>query len=237
MARKGDIPKKKGKRAAPFHNPFAGLKQMKNELMKNSASMPVNERDIKPAPSKNKSKSAGDDEFFERAMSDVAPLRDRGKKVKRGRTVNYEPGRRRELADAETLAELKALVRGDAEFDISPSDEYIEIRARDLNLKIFEKLKKGEYSRQAWLDLHGRTRGEARDEVERFLMESRLKGFRCVGIIPGRGQHSEGGVAVLKPLLVRWLQRGRLRQITLGVVSALKNDGGLGAVYVLLRRR
>ena len=74
------------------------------------------------------------------------------------------------------------------------------------------------------------------DLVERFIAESHARGLRCLRIVHGRGLNSPGGVSVLKSSLPRWLARGQARRIVLAYTSALPNDGGTGASYVLLRR-
>ena len=232
---KGENPKKQ----IPFNNPFESLKDLQKELQeqeKKTAKSKPQEAEEKPAPEKVKAKGLNEEELFEFAMGGVEPLEERENKVLRDKKNDYVPGSRAAMIEAEALKELDDIVSGKGEFDISPSDEYIEIRNIELDLQTLKKLKQGDFARQAWLDLHGKTRDEARAEVERFLHTSQVRGLRCVGIIPGRGLNSQGGVAVLKPRLAAWLKRGRFKKMVLAVVSALPKDGGLGAVYVLLRK-
>jgi DNA-nicking Smr family endonuclease len=55
-------------------------------------------------------------------------------------------------------------------------------------------------------------------------------------IIHGRGHNSREGIPVLKERLQVWLTRGRIGRHVLAFATARPQDGGAGAVYVLLRR-
>ena len=61
-------------------------------------------------------------------------------------------------------------------------------------------------------------------------------GWRCVLIVHGRGLHSKDQVPVLKAQLKTWLNQKRIGQMVLAFATARPQDGGAGAVYVLLRR-
>ena len=96
-----------------------------------------------------------------------------------------EPEKRSELPprmdeDAEVLARLSELVAGDAPFDLSDSDEFIEGHLPPLDPHLVQKLQAGEIAVQAHVDLHGLTREEAKGTLERFLLASRQAGKRCV---------------------------------------------------------
>jgi DNA-nicking Smr family endonuclease len=98
------------------------------------------------------------------------------------------------------------------------------------------QLRRGEFPRQAYLDLHGLTAAEARPAVERFVVEAVRAGRRCVLLVHGRGHNSKDNVPVLKTNLVGWLARGAVSRMVLAFTSARPSDGGAGALYVLLRR-
>jgi DNA-nicking Smr family endonuclease len=153
-----------------------------------------------------------------------------GPKVPRGRPEAFRH------PDLETLRELEALVSGEAPFDIADTDEYVEGHVSGLDPALVRKLRGGEYSVQGHADLHGLTREEARREVVRFLKESRRRGQRCVLLVHGRGLHSEEQVPVLKEALRSWLATARFGRHVLAFATARPQDGGAGALYVLLRR-
>jgi DNA-nicking Smr family endonuclease len=138
--------------------------------------------------------------------------------------------------DLEAVDALRALISGDAPFDISDSDEFIEGRVTGLDPGIVAKLRRGEFAVQGHLDLHGMTREEAKAEVDEFLRRSRQGGKRCVLLVHGRGMHSRDQLPVLKDALRAWLATNRFGRHVLAFATARPVDGGAGAVYVLLRR-
>lgn len=138
--------------------------------------------------------------------------------------------------DAEALAELEMLVDGITHFDIADTDEFIEGLAEGVDRRLLGKLRRGEFAVQGHLDLHGMRRDDARQAVASFVDQSCKRGHRCVRIVHGRGLNSKDNVPVLKLLLTSWLERGRVGRAVLAFCTARPNDGGAGAVYVLLRR-
>jgi len=136
----------------------------------------------------------------------------------------------------DVLEFLDAIVAGDTEFDISDSDEYIEGCVKDLDKRILAKLRRGEFAVQAHKDLHRLKRDEARAAIESFVRDSRRRGFRCVLMVHGKGMHSKDNIPVLKESIKNWLSRGALSSQVLAFSSARQVDGGVGAVYVLLRK-
>lgn len=97
---------------------------------------------------------------------------------------------------------------------------------------VFKKLRRGQFSIAAELDLHGMTVPLAREALAQFLRDSRASRHRCVRIIHGKGLSSPHGQAVLKGRVNAWL---RQRDEVLAFCSARPVDGGTGAVYVLLK--
>jgi DNA-nicking Smr family endonuclease len=55
-------------------------------------------------------------------------------------------------------------------------------------------------------------------------------------VVHGRGLHSKDQIPILKESVQAWLSQGRLAKGVLAFSSARPADGGVGAVYVLLRR-
>jgi DNA-nicking Smr family endonuclease len=138
--------------------------------------------------------------------------------------------------DLEAVDALRALVSGDAPFDLSDGDEFFEGRVAGIDPNLVRKLRRGEFAVQGHVDLHGMTREEAKGAVERFLRASRNAGKRCVLVVHGRGLHSKDQLPVLKDALRTWLSTARFARHVLAFATARPADGGAGAVYVLLRR-
>ncbi len=138
--------------------------------------------------------------------------------------------------DLEAYTQLVDLVSGEGAFDIQYTDEYMEGAVVGIDPDLLRKLREGEFSYQAHLDLHRMTADEARIAVDRFIVASMLRGLRCVLVIHGRGLNSRDQIPVLKQHLSSWLNRGRLKRLVLAFATARPCDGGAGALYVLLRK-
>ncbi|HVE48042.1 MAG TPA: Smr/MutS family protein [Casimicrobiaceae bacterium] len=105
---------------------------------------------------------------------------------------------------------------------------------RGLGTDILTKLRRGHWSLQGEIDLHGATSDEARDQLADFLLDARNRGARCVRIIHGKGLTSPGREPVLKGKVRRWLAHW---DDVLAFCEAPRHAGGGGAVLVLLRGR
>ncbi len=212
-------------------NPFSDLKSKDFRR-----SIPAEAVEKKAPPEKAaqpKSEPRDEDALFLQAMENVEKIPDRTSAPK-----NKPPEWNKIDEEAEAQRMLVQLVNGRLPFDISDSDEFVEGGVQGLDRQVIKKLRAGEFSVQDRLDLHGMSRNEARDAVERFITDRRARGLRCVLLIHGRGIHSKDQVPVLKDALRAWLERGRGRigGAVLAFSSARPCDGGLGAMYVLLRK-
>jgi DNA-nicking Smr family endonuclease len=229
-------------RPAPFHAPFRSLAK---QIDRAPALPPPASRngttDERPPRKGSMASSptvdaAGDDaSSFLSAMADVRPLGSSG----RVDAPAPAAGVRRESVDedAEALAALSDLVASGSGFDWSDSREYVEGAVVGLDARIVKRLRRGEFSYQATLDLHGMTAAAARVAVESFIAAAVRDGHRTVLIVHGRGRNSRDQIPVLKAQVGRWLGSGRIGRSVLAFTSARPGDGGTGAVYVLLRRR
>ena len=99
-----------------------------------------------------------------------------------------------------------------------------------------ERLKRGVHPIEARLDLHGKTQAEAHQALVTFIHTSHEAGRRCVLVITGRGL-GPSGPGVLKSAVPRWLEEVGMRRKILAIAPAQPQDGGAGALYLLLRRR
>lgn len=222
------------KKPAPFNNPFGSLKLPRAEEQKKPSQPP--QAPARPAPQKKASSAPEDEEaaLFRQSIGSVEPVRKGAVVVGSGPPPQDAVRIRNE--DDEVLEHLALLVGGAGEFELSDSSEFIEGWARGLDRRIVQKLKRAEYPVQARLDLHGMTRAAAKTALERFVVDSRRAGKRCVLIVHGRGHNSVDQIPVLKEGVQQWLSRGRMGKEVIAFASARPEDGGTGAVYVLLRR-
>lgn len=178
--------------------------------------------------------------LFAEAMKDVKPLPKNdaeGERIPPPRPTNKVP-QHFMVSEMEAYAELLELASGSGSttFDLYYTDEYVEGAVQGLPYQVLRKLRRGEFSYQDYLDLHGYTKKEAQTRVITFLERAYMRGDRCVLIIPGRGLNSAEKKPVLKEGLIRWLTQYPLKNIVLAFSSARACDGGLGAFYVLLKR-
>ena len=176
------------------------------------------------------------DDLFRREMTGVRPLA----ASDRARVAPLPPAPAERPVtdpDAEALAELFDLVNGAAGFDLADSVEFVEGAVSGVDRRLLRRLRAGAFAYQSYLDLHGLSAAEARAAVDRFLRAAHQKGQRCVLIVHGRGLNSKDQIPVLKHRVTAWLAHGAWARLVLAFASARPCDGGVGALYVLLRRR
>ncbi|HYH95264.1 Smr/MutS family protein [Hyalangium sp.] len=226
MSHRNGPPKKKEEafNNSPFKSALKALQKKAPE--------PAKAKAPPPPPSKKRPAPEEDDaSLFYAAMDGVQQITHRGE-------APVPNPRLPELIDenAEALAQLSELVTGQGVFDIADSDEFIEGASPGTDRNLLRTLRRGDFSLQGRLDLHGMTQAQAKEAVDRFLTDSRRTGKRCVLIVHGRGLHSKDQVPVLKGLLKVWLGQKHIGKLVLAFATARPQDGGAGAVYVLLRR-
>lgn len=133
---------------------------------------------------------------------------------------------------ADDQAVVASLLSDEFQPDVETGDELLFVRP-GIQQRVLRKFRRGQYAIEAELDLHGRTTNEARDLVVDFLRRMQASNKRCVRIIHGKGLSSIGKLPVLKVKVNSWL---RQKNEVLAFCSARPQDGGTGAVYVLLKR-
>lgn len=97
---------------------------------------------------------------------------------------------------------------------------------------VLRDLRRGRWVIQDEVDLHGLNRDEARHLLADFLAECLSSGRRCVRVIHGKGHGSPQKLSILRQLVRGWLAQ---RQEVLAYCQAKPQDGGDGALLVLLR--
>ena len=81
------------------------------------------------------------------------------------------------------------------------------------------------------IDLHGKTRDEAIQIVQKFVIDCYQKNFRSALIITGKGHHSAEKFPVLKTEITLWLERNGDSYIT-DFQEAPHQFGGSGAIWL-----
>jgi DNA-nicking Smr family endonuclease len=168
-----------------------------------------------------------DSALFRRQVSGVRPLVHHGV---------VPPRRRPPPVPRQTLADEAQVLRDMLSDDYDPAeletgDEVLYARP-GLQHGLLRKLRRGQYSVRAELDLHGMTVALAHQVLAEFLTDCLRTDIRCVRIIHGKGRGSPQRQPVLKAKVGAWL---RQRDEVLAFCSARPVDGGTGALYVLLK--
>ncbi len=120
------------------------------------------------------------------------------------------------------------------DFDVESlldTDDTLSYRRPGVGQDVVRKLRKGQWSLQGQIDLHGLRSDEARSALAQFLREAHKVGWRCVRVVHGKGLGSPGRTPVLKHKVQRWLVQ---KNEVLAFVQARGSDGGAGALVVLL---
>jgi DNA-nicking Smr family endonuclease len=120
------------------------------------------------------------------------------------------------------------------EFDVGTLldvDDLLSFRRPGIGPDVTRKLRRGDWSIQRQIDLHGLRRDEARERLSFFIREAHRHGIRCVRVVHGKGLGSPGKAPVLKSRVHSWLVQ---KNEVLAFVQAKPADGGGGALVVLL---
>ena len=112
------------------------------------------------------------------------------------------------------------------------TDEHLSFRRPGVGMDVVHKLRKGKWSIQRQIDLHGLRSYEARDALGSFVREAHKHGIRCVRVVHGKGLGSPGKAPVLKDKVHRWLVQ---KAEVVAFVQAQPAQGGAGALLVLLQ--
>ena len=121
------------------------------------------------------------------------------------------------------------------EFDISTLldvDDQLSFRRPGIGTDVTRRLRRGDWSIQGQIDLHGQRSDEARESLAAFVRDATRMGWRCVRGVHGKGRGSPGKMPVLKSKVQRWLvQKAEVQAF----VQAPPVHGGAGALLVLLK--
>jgi DNA-nicking Smr family endonuclease len=212
---------------------FKSFEDLKALLENKPLSFPKR-RQADPIEPEDRQSPELEEELFKKAMEGVK-LISRDKYVERIFQIEL-PESSRDKEDAEILEKLADLVKHGRGFNVCDTPEYIEGTNYHVPPGVAKRLHRGEYSIQAFVDLHGLLAEDAKEVFERFLKWAVTTGKTGVLIVHGRGLSSPSE-PVLKKKVVEWLTHGPWRKWAAAYASARICDGGAGATYVLLRPR
>ena len=111
-------------------------------------------------------------------------------------------------------------------------DDALSFRRPGIGTDVTRKLRKGDWSIQREIDLHGLRREDAREALAAFIRLAVRDGVRCIRVVHGKGLGSPGKTPVLKSKVQGWLVQ---KNEVLAFVQARADEGGAGALVVLLK--
>ena len=177
-------------------------------------------------------KARFDKAFFSQSIGPVKPL-----------PAKHRPGHRAHLPTPQPppiavqhLLDEQAVMREALSdgFDVETlldTDETLSFRRPGMGPDVTRKLRRGGWSIQGQIDLHGLRRDDARNALSDFIKDASKTGWRCVRVVHGKGLGSPGKTPVLKSKVQSWLIQ---KQEVLAFVQARPAHGGAGALVVLL---
>jgi DNA-nicking Smr family endonuclease len=169
-----------------------------------------------------------DKELFRQAVAGAKPL-----EHDRHEPAAVAPGPRAAFRRADERAVLEeSLQHQAADLDVESGDEIL-YRREGVPEALLRDLRRGRFTIEDEIDLHGMVAAEARHAVRGFLAESVANHRACVRIIHGKGRGSGPRGPVLKKSVNLWLRK---HDAVLAFCSARAPHGGTGAIYVLLAR-
>ncbi len=170
-----------------------------------------------------------DAEEFRTAVGGVTPLTIK-QRVEHDRPPHPPVAHQRLEDDRQVLI---ASVSDEFEIDtLLHTDADLSFRRPGIGPDVLRKLRRGEWTIQDHLDLHGLRVDEARELLGQFLREAIRRGLRCVRIVHGKGLGSKDRQPVLKGKARVWLAQ---RDEVIAFCQARPAEGGSGALVVLLR--
>ena len=172
--------------------------------------------------------SEEDRDLFREAIGDVKRLENDRSSSKK---LPPRPIPRQQLLDDKAV--MDELLDDPSEIEILETGEHLSYRKNGVQTTVLRKLRRGGFAVQSELDLHGLTIEQARTQTKQFLQQALEQGFRCIQLIHGKGRKNADTGPRIKPFLNHWLQR---KSEVMAFCSAKPEDGGTGAVYILLSR-
>lgn len=169
---------------------------------------------------------------FSVAMSDVVPLKQDGKiSGNQGTGSSLAQQLRRQAIEEEQRQSqnpLSTLIM----HSVAP-DDFIDYKKPGVQDGVFKQLRLGKYSIESRLNIQKMAPEFAKDKLFEFICDSYKQGLRTILIQHGKGLYAKPEPGIIKSLTNQWLIQ--LPQV-LCFHSALKQHGGLAAVYVLLKK-
>jgi DNA-nicking Smr family endonuclease len=208
---------------------LSDLKSLKKGLQNRAAQMAAARAAEEAARREAHERLHRDRLLFERAVGAVQPLPGHGRHLQRPDPLPPVPTQRQR--DEESVMQEALSDAFDAE-TLLHTDEHLSFRRPGVGPDVVRKLRQGDWSIQAQVDLHGLRTDEARSTLAGFIRDAHRHGLRCLRVVHGKGLGSPGKTPVLKGKVHSWLVQ---KTEVMAFVQARPSEGGAGALVVLLR--
>jgi DNA-nicking Smr family endonuclease len=167
-------------------------------------------------------------QLFALTVGPVVPLPEHGRADRRPPPPEPLP-LQRERDEAEAL---RAALSDEVDVEsLLLTDDGLSFRRRHIAPDVLARLRRGQWTIQEQIDLHGKRRDEARDALAAFVRQAHQRGHRCLRVVHGKGLGSPGRQPVLKAKVQRWLAQC---DAVIAFTQASGPQGGAGALIVLL---
>jgi len=180
-------------------------------------------------------KARAEKDFFSLAVGPIKQLPAKHLPGHRAHRLHLPTAQAAPIAVQHQLDELAVMREAISDkFDVETlldTDDALSFRRPGMGLDVTRKLRRGDWSIQGQLDLHGLRRDEARESLSQFIKDAHKTGWRCVRVVHGKGLGSPGKTPVLKGKVQSWLIQ---KNEVLAFVQAKPAQGGAGALVVLL---
>lgn len=210
-------------------SPFKALKGAPLELRATTTT---------PPPAKKKEEKPGktvqelsDEMLFFEAVSGVKRLS--GSKPPPQVKAQQEAKVQREEEDQAVFLKALEALRLDVRFSDQLSEQ--EAAPRPTPVNRLRQVRRGGIRIDLQLDLHGLTRDEALENLDRFVKGAYNRGQKGVLVITGKGNNSPGE-PVLKVAVASWLRESGKGMVA-EFVQAPNDMGGSGAFVVFLKEK
>lgn len=170
--------------------------------------------------------------LFLAEMSDVRPLKTTDKLHFTDAAKDDEAARHRR-ASADTDERLEALSINPAELECCKAEYAVEFAREGVQEAVLKLLRQGRYEAKTREDFRGLRLADARKRLLAMIDGAMYRGERNLLLVCGKGGGTPPLEALMKSALVTWLKR--LPEVQ-AFYSATREDGGAGALYVMLKK-
>ena len=168
--------------------------------------------------------------LFRQAVGGASPKTPKARKV--SKTRRPSPQTASKISPGVSSNQItRRISRSRVMLDETQDNSVLFVRS-GLQKKVIKHLRRGDYGIKDILDLHGYTIAQARIQLSNFLTRATHAGYPAVLIIHGKGLHGDTPGGTLKRFTIDWLKQ---QAAVKAFCAAQPQDGGTGAVYVLLR--